>query len=189
MSTSLSADQVERIRTAVRNSPAQMTIQMARQLGVPEAEVIRALPAERSCELDGSRWQELFAALEELGQVTVIVSNGSVTCEVAGQFGGFSTWGEFFNVQTSSLDLHIRWRELASVFAVIKPSHMDGGRTLSVQFFDTHGAAALKVFLNFGGQPTPERESAFTSLCERFRLYDGLPIRPTEGVGEQESHR
>ena len=32
----------ERVRAAVRNSPAAMTMQLARQLGVPEVEVIRA---------------------------------------------------------------------------------------------------------------------------------------------------
>jgi putative hemin transport protein len=172
MPTSLSPEQLERVRTALRNSPAQMTLQLARQLAVPEAEVIRALPDDRSTELDLARQEELFETFQELGTVTVIVSNASVTCEVNGAFGGFSTWGEFFNVQTSSLDLHIRRDELSGAFAVIKPSHIDGGRTLSFQFFDSRGDSALKVFLNFGGKPTPERESAFEAIRERFRLRD-----------------
>ena len=47
-------------------------------------------------------------AFEGLGSVRVLVSNGAATIEVDGQFGGFSTTGEFFNVQTDTLDLHIR---------------------------------------------------------------------------------
>jgi putative hemin transport protein len=147
-----------------------MTLQLARQLGVPEVEVIRVLPDGRAVELDAGRWEELIRALEGLGQVHVIVSNGCVTCEANGQFGGFSTWGEFFNVQSKSLDLHFRHAELAAAFAVEKPGHMDGVNTLSVQFYDRSGAAAFKVFLTFGGQrPPAERVAQFEAIRQRFR--------------------
>lgn len=167
----LTPERVEAIRAALRASPSQMTLQLARQLSVPEAEVIRAMPDGRTVELDAGRWQEIFEALATLGKVHVIVSNGSVTCEVNGAFGGFSTWGEFFNVQTGSLDLHIRWAQLADIFAVEKPSHMDGVNTLSLQFYDRDGAAALKVFLSFGGQkPSAEKQEAFDAIRARFRV-------------------
>jgi putative hemin transport protein len=181
--SSLTAEQAERLREALRRSPSQMTVQLARQLGVPEVEVVRAMPAERCVELDAARWEEMLRAFEELGDLHVIVTNGSVTCEVVGRFGGFSTWGEFFNVQTKTLDMHIRWGQLAAAFAVLKPSHMEpeaaaepagpslAGRrtTLSIQFFDRAGDSALKVFLNFGGKVTPERAEQFEALRERFR--------------------
>ena len=125
----------------------------------------------RSVELDVGRWEEIFQSFPELNDVHVIVSNGAATLEVEGEFGGFSTWGEFFNVQNGSggLDMHIRYGELGSVFAVEKPSHLTGINTLSVQFFDRRGAAALKVFFNFGGKPTPQRLAQFESLREYFR--------------------
>lgn len=170
MTSSITSEQRECIRTALRNSPAQMTLQLARQLAVPEAEIIREMPDGRSVELDLVRWQDIFLSLESVGQVTVIVSNASVTCETVGQFGGFSTWGDFFNVQSGSLDLHIRWQELGSVFSLVKPGHTDGERTLSVQFYDRAGNSALKVFFNFGGKPGADREAAFEEIKERFRL-------------------
>jgi putative hemin transport protein len=154
-----------------------MTLQLARQFAVPEVEVIRALPEERSVELDAGRWEEIFRAFEPLGKLHVIVSNGSVTCEVVGAFGGFSTWGEFFNVQSGSLDLHIRWQRLATVFSVEKPGHLDAADdaaakkrgTLSVQFYDRDGDAALKAFIHFSGVCPPERLAAFDGLKDRFR--------------------
>src|SRR5207245_688210 len=154
----------DRIRAAVEKNPRKMTLQLARDLGVPEVEVIRAFPPDRVTELDIRRWEELLCRLEALGSVRVLVSNGATTIEVDGQFGGFSTAGEFFNVQTETLDLHIRWRELAAVFAVEKPGHMDGAATRSFQFFHQTGAAAFKVFLNFGGSISPEREAQFIRL-------------------------
>src|SRR5271169_456548 len=154
----------DRIRAAVEKNPRKMTLQLARDLGVPEVEVIRAFPPDRVMELDIARWEELIQGLEAFGTVRVLVSNGATTIEVDGQFGGFSTAGEFFNVQTDTLDMHIRWQQLAAAFAVEKPGHMDGMATRSLQFFDQTGAAALKVFLNFGGPIPAAREAQFIEL-------------------------
>ncbi len=159
----------ERIRAAVEKNPRRMTLQLALDLGVPEMEVIRAFPADRVTELNVAHWEELLRSLETLGSVRVLVSNGATTIEVDGTFGGFSTTGEFFNVQTESLDMHIRWKQLAAMFAVEKPGHMDGTATRSFQFFDHAGNAALKVFLNFGGPISAERELLFNELRSKFK--------------------
>lgn len=161
----------EQIRAEFEKSPRKMTVQLARELGVPEADVIRALPGGLSVELDAGRWEELLRALEAFGQVHVIVTNGATTLESFGTFGGFSLFGEYFNVQTKSLDMHIRFQQIAAVFAVEKPGHMDGVKTLSLQFYDRSGAAAFKVFLSFGSEPAaPERYDRFAAIREQFRL-------------------
>lgn len=159
----------ERVRAAVSQAPAKMTLQLAAELGVPECDVVRALPDGRAVELDVRRWEEIFHVFADLGEMHVIVSNGAATIEAVGEFGGFSTWNEFFNVQTKSLDMHIRHPQLGAAFAVEKPSHMSGVNTYSIQFFDRTGAAALKVFFNFGGKATSERETRFQEMRERFR--------------------
>ena len=159
----------DRIRATIQKNPQKMTLQLAHDLGVPEVEVIRAFPADRVMELDIAHWEGLLRRFETLGSVRVLVSNGATTIEVDGTFGGFSMAGEFFNVQTDSLDMHIRWDQLAAAFAVEKPGHMDGNATRSFQFFDQAGAAAFKVFLNFGGPITPEREAKFNEFRSKFK--------------------
>ena len=160
-----------RIRAAFERNPRKMTLQLCRELGVCEEAVIRALPELMATELDAARFEELLRALEALGPVHVIVTNGAVTLESFGQFGNFSTFGEYFNVQTKTLDMHIRPATIGAAFAVEKPGHMDGVNTLSFQFYDRAGAAAFKVFLTFGGSaPKPERVAQFNDLRERFRL-------------------
>src|SRR6516164_8012933 len=134
MTASRQADS-DRIRAAVERHPRKMTLTLARDLGVPEVEVIRAFPPDRVTELDFGRWEELLTSFEAFGLVRVLVSNGASTIEVDGQFGGFTTAGEFFNVQTDTLDMHIRWQQLGAVFAVEKPGHMDGMATCSFQLF------------------------------------------------------
>lgn len=165
----MSQDSQARIRAAVDANPRKMTMQLASDLGVPEAEVIRAFPPHRAVELDIERWEDLIRSFEELGSLRIIVSSGCATVEVEGQFGGSSRTGAFFNVQTASLDMHIRWKELGSAFAVEKPGHLDGVSTLSFQFFDKGGAAGFKVFLNFGEPASVNRAEAFAMIREQFR--------------------
>jgi len=166
----------EQICAALAANPRQLTVVLARQLGVPEADVIACLPETQVVELDTARWEELFRAFEAFGKCHVICTNQAATLEVHGAFGGFSLTGPFFNVQTDSLDMHIRHEQRARAFAVEKPSHMDGVNTLSVQFFDKSGNSAFKVFMHFGGTPiAPERNSAFAALRERFRKVSARP--------------
>ena len=170
MATDLTPDLRQRIRDRLNAAPSQMTLQVARDLGVPEVEVIRHLPDERAVELDITRWQALFEELPAFGPVHVIVSNGAATLEVEGEFGNFSTWGEFFNVQTPTLDMHIRHPNLGAAFAVEKPSHMTGVNTLSFQFYDKDGHSALKVFLTFGSRaPAPDVQRRFEEVRARYR--------------------
>lgn len=161
----------ERIRHAYSLNRRKMTLQLARELGVSEVEIIRCLPDGMAVELDVSRWEGLIRRFESLGQVHVIATNGAVTLECFGQFGNFSTFGEYFNVQTKTLDMHIRPQQLGAVFAVEKPGHIDGVNTLSFQFYDLSGSAGFKVFLTFGGKaPATEKVTQFTSIREEFQL-------------------
>jgi putative heme utilization carrier protein HutX len=158
------------IREAFDRDRKQMVLLLARQLGVPEVEVVRAMPEEIVTELDFGQWEEVIRSFEALGEVHVIVSNGATTLECVGEFGKFSNAQGFFNVQTKSLDMHIRTGALASIFAVRKPSHTDGKEALSFQVFDKQGNAAFKVFLTFGGKdPSPERQAQYSTIIERFR--------------------
>lgn len=157
------------IRDAFNQDRSQMTLMLAHQLQIPEVEILRALEGDTAHELNFARWEELIRAFEELGDVTVIVSNGATTIESFGQFGGFNNAHGFLNVRSKSLDMHIRGWELASVFAFRKPSHLDKHESLSFQFFDRRGNAAFKVFLNFGGnEPAPELVEKYKGFIQKF---------------------
>ncbi len=138
-----------RVAAHLAREPRAMTPIMAREFGVPEVEIIRALPVEQSTELrvGDNRTLELLHSLQRLGRVHVIASNEGCTLEAYGHFGEFSVTGPFFNVQTNTLDMHIKYREITAAFAVIKPSHQDGQTTYSIQFFTKSGSATFKVFL------------------------------------------
>lgn len=150
-----------------------MTMVAARELGISEAQVMRNLPSDRVTELAASQFREMMDRLAEYEKVHVIVSNGATTIEAIGQFGNFSTYGPFFNVQSKSLDMHIRQDEIDSVFAVEKPGHLDGVVTLSIQFYDRNGGSAFKVFLTFGAKaPSEACRNWWVDFRDEFRICD-----------------
>ena len=161
----------QRIAESFQRHPRQMTPLVAEKLGVTEAQVIRHLPNAASTELDPARWEEILRSFESFGTVYVIVNSGTVAIEVEGRFGGFSRSGIYFNVQSGSLDMHIRHERLGEIFAVEKTSHMDGIPTLSVQLFEKTGRSALKIFFSFGGSPpSGEIRESFDRLVDTFRV-------------------
>lgn len=165
------SERLEAARESYERNRSQMTSVLARQYGLTEAEVIQVLPAEQVTPLDVSQWEAIIRGFEEMGDVHVILSNTSGVLEVFGKFGNFSTTGPFFNVQTKTIDMHLRPATFAHAFAIEKPGHMDGVSTLSFQFFNTDGHAAFKVFLTFGGKaPAPERRAQWEAVRERFGL-------------------
>ena len=95
-----------------------------------------------------------------------------------GRFGSFSTFGEgerrYFDVKTTSLDMHIRPLTIGSVFAVKKPGQMDGVSTLS-PVPQHEGLAAFKVLLPFGGcAPPAQRVEQFNGIRSRFAVQPRL---------------
>jgi putative heme iron utilization protein len=168
----LPSDVVERIRAELAAHPDAMMLEVSRRHGVPEYDVLALIGAPRAVVLDAARWEEILKALTTLGNVRVLVSNSGITMEARGTFGGFSQVGDYFNVQTSTLDLHLRWAQIVGAMALEKPSHLSGRPTASVQFFDGDGTAIMKVFLLFGerADDTDARRAAFHTLRETFAL-------------------
>ncbi|CAN5194163.1 N/A [soil metagenome] len=138
-----------RVAAHLEKNPRAMTVTMAREFAIPEADILRAFPENLVSELNvsGDRVLDFIKRFEALGRVHVIASNEGCTLESYGYFGSFSVTGPFFNVQTETLDMHIMYKNLASAFALIKPSHQDGQTTYSLQLFTHSGKSAFKVFL------------------------------------------
>ncbi len=167
---STSPESHARLVRALREHPDAMIMELARTHAVSELEVLAVLGPPRAVPLDATRWEALLRALPALGAVRVIVSNAGVTTETRGTFGGFSLTGDYFNVQTASLDMHLRWAAIGGAMAVEKPSHQTGRPTASIQLFDHDGHAILKIFLVFGEREddTTARRQAFAALRETF---------------------
>jgi putative hemin transport protein len=165
------SERLEAARQSYEQDGSQMTSVLARQYDLTEVEVVGVLPADQVTPLDVAQWETIIRSFEEVGDVHVIMSNAAGVLEVFGKFGNFSRTGPFFNVQTKTVDMHLRPDTLAHAFAVEKPGHMDGVSTISIQFYTHEGHAAFKVFFTFGGKaPDPQRRAQWEVIRDRCRL-------------------
>lgn len=166
----------EAVTAYFQQVPNAMTLIAAREIGCPEVEVVRRLPALASgepsvIELDPNRFEELIRSLVGQGKFYVFVSNGLCTMESVDEFDGISTAGPWLNVEKGELDMHLNTGNLGACLAVTKLSHMTMQAVLSLQFYDKAGASGVKVFFNLKGPDlTDEREAFYKALCERFVL-------------------
>ena len=157
-----------RVAEYFARKPAAMVLLAARDLGLPEAEILRCLEGAVELKPDA---EALLRDLEPFGTCHVIVSNRGATLEARGAFGNFSRSGPFLNVENGVLDLHLRTEAVTSAFCLDKPSHRDRRPIHTVQLFDAAGDAVLKAVMpRTDGAYSPEQDQAFQSLRERHRL-------------------
>lgn len=56
------------------------------------------------------------------------------------------------------------------MFAVEKPSHLEGKKTFSFQFFDRSGNSAFNVFLGLYSDISADKAERFTQVQNEFRM-------------------
>jgi putative hemin transport protein len=163
-------DRAEAVRLWFREDPSRMTMMAARKFGLPERSVVDSLVGQWPItRLRDGVFSELMEALPSLGTMRVFVRSKAAIIEAVGVFGGYSETGPFFNVQTDTLDMHILFDEISSIYAVQKRGHDSDFVTHSFQFFDRQGDAGFKAFLweNYPEVPAHRIES-FHELARRF---------------------
>ncbi|MBI1292175.1 hypothetical protein GC173_13185 [bacterium] len=137
----------EKVARKLAANPAIKTGMLADALGISEAEVLRAMPAGYAHELAVADMAAFVTGLEKLGLVYFVTRNDACVTEIKGRFGGFSKSGPFFNVSSEALHLHLRLDRVAAVFHITPPSTDGKPAWPSLQFFQTSGEVAFKVFL------------------------------------------
>ncbi len=142
------ADLKEKVARKLEANPRIKTAMLADAIGVPEADVLAAMPEGYSTELDGAKVEEIIRSLEALETLYVVVRNAATVMEVKGKFSGFSHSGPFFNVASENLHMHLKLGKIQRVFAVHAPGREEGAAPMvSIQFFDDSGASCLKAFV------------------------------------------
>ncbi len=137
----------EKVAKKVSVNPSIKTGMLAEALGVPEADVLRAMPEGYARELHIPNMEAFVTKLEGLGLVYFVTRNDACVTEIKGRFGGFSRSGPFFNVIGEHLHLHLRPDRIQTVFHVTPPASDGHPAWPSLQFYQPSGHVAFKVFL------------------------------------------
>jgi putative heme utilization carrier protein HutX len=136
----------ETVRARVRENPSVMPRALAEELGVAEAEVIRALPEDMRAAAPAGDFEAIWGAMCGWEKVTFIAVNPGIIVEVPCRLPKGRFAHGMFNLmdKASPLGGHILAHKVAQVWLVSKPFF--GLESHSVQFFDAEGGILFSVY-------------------------------------------
>lgn len=161
----------ETIIKALKESKTPYTAFIARDLGIPERDIFRALPKEDCTELDIKRLREIMNELGKCALVLLIVKSGGAVLEVESNLSEQSESRGYYNITGNNAHMHIMLDCMDTVFAVHREPSPQKPMAYSIQFFDTEGKAALKIFLTQDKETKTYRENdmeVFNRIKELF---------------------
>ena len=146
----------------------------ATKLGVSEAELLATRCGEDVTRLEGD-WAALIKEFPRLGRIMCLTRNEAAVHERYGEFRQVDFFHGMGQVVGHDIDLRLFMHAWKYGYAVT--DRTPEGERQSFQFFDKHGTAIHKVFLqkesNYGG---------YGELMHRFRAADQSTVQPVEPV-------
>jgi putative heme iron utilization protein len=155
----------------------------ARKLGLPEAMVASALPADQAHGVAASHFPAIWKSLEQWQDAVTLVTKGADVFEILGPVGegSPSTRSKFFNLKREGPGLagHLR-PDLYSVIYVLSVPGKDGGLR-GVSFHSQSGEAVFAVFVpGEGATPPPAVIKQFDDTQRLIRTLPSVcPVRPS----------
>lgn len=162
--TTATLDLKQRWEDLLAEKPKTRIRDAARELGVSEAELLATRCGDSVTRLTGD-WSKLIADLPKLGRVMCLTRNEAAVHERYGDFQKIDFFHGMGQVVGPDIDLRLFMSHWVHGFAV-KDTTPEGER-LSLQFFDEHGDANHKIFLQ------PESNVAgYGVMLHQFRSED-----------------
>lgn len=169
-----SAEQVAQVRALYAQAPAPPTFMAAPKLGLPEAIVLSALPADKAVGVPGSEFLKVWASLQTWERSLTLVLKAGHVFEIYGRIppGEASKISQNYNLEYPQAGLggHLRPDLIAAIYAV----SLEGreGPMRGVSFLDAEGNGAFAVFLPESRKPSAAEVAQFDKTRT---LMQGLP--------------
>ena len=134
------------VREALASKPDGVLEMISAQCGVPLARVFEELPKGAAEKVEGARFEELWQALTQWGDVLFIVHTRDIVLECKGPLPPGSSAQGYFNIHGDSpIGGHIKVDRCAAIYFIDRLFH--GRRSCSLQFMNGEGEAMFKVFV------------------------------------------
>ena len=163
-------DRVARlIDAALAARPDGVLEQVAADCEASLFDVLKRLPEGAAVIAEGERFEEVWGALTEWGDVPLILHTKDVVIECTAPLPPGSSAHGYFNVHGSSpIGGHIKATNCRAIAFVDRDFH--GRQSCSVQFLNGEGTAMFKVFVRRDEERTliGEQLDRFVSLRARF---------------------
>jgi putative heme utilization carrier protein HutX len=158
------------VREALALKPDGVLEMIAAQCGVPLRSVFDELPEGAAKSVPASRFEELWQALTEWGDVLFIVHTKDIVLECKGALPPGSSAQGYFNIHgLSPIGGHIKADRCAAIYFIDRLFH--GRRSCSVQFMNGEGEAMFKVFV--------PRDDKRELLSEQLAKFEALRAEMT----------
>ena len=156
----------QKVAQLFADNPSQTPAEVAVELNVLEAEVIRAMPENMVTLLDASQLKEVYTHLREWGDLMLVMDVEGSIFEMVTPFpkGGYK-FG-YYNMSDSRTPLkgHLKMDGIGTIALVSKPFH--GLETRSVQFFSKAGRPVFKAYIR--------RNKDKTLVAEQLEQFESL---------------
>lgn len=160
---------MDKVAEYMSNNTKVATVMAARELGVSEKTVLKAIP-DQAFEISADYFEQVMQEMSGWGDMTIIVTNGSVIFEVKSPVpsGGFARGFYNFHEDGNCVGGHLMVDKFDSIFFVDRP--FMGMESLSVQIYDENGDAAIKFYLGRGEdrQIKQEQKERYLNLKKGF---------------------
>ncbi len=158
-----SDEQQQQVRAYYATSPGVVPSIASRRLGLPEALLISALPAEQAVMTSGAAFYEVWAEMADWEQATFMIMKGLNVFEIVSPIGAGapSQTSQYWNIEyVHPVRGHLRPDLYAGVAAVVLPREADGVTLRGVLVFDDAGDLVFGAFISGDGPPPPDSEIA-----------------------------
>lgn len=172
----------EQVLAFYEESGAALPFTAARRLGLVEAKVIAALPADQAVSAPGSAFAEVWAVLSEVSEANFLITKGGTVFEILSDVspGAPSTRSQYFNIEyTAPLRGHLRPDEYAAIYALDLEIGEDEGRVQGVLFYDPEGELVFGVFVSGEAlATTDENQAHFAAIKALIAAKPGVCQAP-----------
>ena len=149
-------DQAKKVQAAYQETPGRLPFMVNKALGMTEAQVASALPADQAMGVPNAQFAQVWDSLAKWENAVVLILAGGHTIEVYGPIhkGEPSTRTKNFNLSPEGAGMsgHLRPDLVSAIYAVAIPGK-DGAKTRGVMFMDGEGKSAFSAFLPSEGAP------------------------------------
>jgi putative heme iron utilization protein len=158
-------EQAKKVQAAYLETPGRLPFMVNKALGMTEAQVASALPADQAMGVPNTQFAQVWDSLSKWENAVVLILSGGHTIEVYGPIhkGEPSTRTKNFNLSPDGAGMsgHLRPDLVSAIYAVAIPGK-DGAKTRGVMFMDGEGKSAFSAFLpSEGAPPTPGQIAQF----------------------------
>lgn len=147
-----------------------MPAQLASELGLPEMEVVAALPLGQVVFVPLTQLDTLLQALPEWGTLTTIVMLSGSVFEFKGDFPKGKYAHGYYNLYSKGDGLHghLKLEGMRGIALISRPFR--GSESHSINFFGSEGEVVFKVYLGRDKQRSlfPEQVRQFKALATTF---------------------